>query len=231
VHGALRRRHEGPRGTGTTLDRFRLNALVTQVAFAGRRRRVYRRIVALSGTRPGHRVLDIGSSSGYLARMLAAAAGPSGSVTGIDPSEAANRYARRHAPANAAFVAGVAQDLSAFPDGSFDVVVSTLAVHHVPARRRQDAFAEMYRVTRPGGRLLVADFDPTRRVLPLHPGAARMQRAAAVTGPLDDLAAQASYQLRDSGTLPLLRYVAAVRAPAAQEADQGPDAEAGAESR
>jgi ubiquinone/menaquinone biosynthesis C-methylase UbiE len=222
VHGALRRMHEGPRGTGTTLERFRLNALVTEIAFAGRRRRVYRRIVALSGTRPGDRVLDIGSSSGYLARMLAAAAGPSGSVTGIDPSEAANAYARRRAPANASFVAGVAQDLSAFPDGSFDVVVSTLAIHHVPARRRQDAFAEMYRVTRPGGRLLVADFDPSRRVLPLHPGAARMQRAAAVTGPPDELAAKAGYQFLDRGTLLLLRYVAAVRASASEEAGQAP---------
>jgi ubiquinone/menaquinone biosynthesis C-methylase UbiE len=212
MHGALRRRHEGPCGAGTTLERFRLNALVTQIAFAGRRRRVYRRIVALSGTRPGDRVLDVGSSSGYLARMLAAAAGPSGSVTGIDPSEAAIGYARRRAPANASFLAGVAQDLSAFPDGSFDVVVSTLAIHHVPARRRQDAFAEMYRVTRLGGRLLVADFDPSRQVLPLHPGAARMQRAASVAGPLDDLAAGAGYQLLDRGTLPLLRYAAAVRA-------------------
>jgi ubiquinone/menaquinone biosynthesis C-methylase UbiE len=222
MHGALRRRHTGPRGTGTTLKRFRLNALVTQLAFGGRRRRVYRRIVALSGTSPGDRVLDIGSSSGYLARMLAAAAGPSGAVTGIDPSEAAIGYARRRAPANATFLAGVAQDLSAFPDGSFDVVVSTLSIHHVPARRRQDAFAEMYRVTRPGGRLLVADFDPSRRLLPLHPGTARMQRAAAVTGPLDELAARAGYQLLDRGTLPLLRYVAAARASVAEEGDQGP---------
>jgi ubiquinone/menaquinone biosynthesis C-methylase UbiE len=212
MHGALRRMHEGPRGTGTALERFRLNALVTEIAFGGRRRRVYRRVVALSGTRPGDRVLDVGSSSGYLARMLAAAAGPSGSVTGLDPSASAIAYARRRAPATASFVSGVAQDLSAFADGSFDVVTSTLAVHHVPARRRQDAFTEMYRVTRPGGRLLVADFDPSRRVLPLHPGAARMQRAAAVTGPLDELAAGAGYQVLERGTLPLLCYVAAVRA-------------------
>ncbi len=212
VHGALRHRHAGPHGTGTTLDRFRLNAVVTQIAFGGRRRRVYRRVVTLSGTKPGDRVLDIGSSSGYLVRMLAGAAGPSGAVTGIDPSEAAIAAARRRAPANVTFLTGVAQDLSAFPDASFDVVTSTLAIHHVPARKRQDAFREMYRVTRPGGRLLVADLDPSRRVLPRHCGAARMQRAAASTGPLDELAASAGYQVQDHGTLPLLRYVAAVRA-------------------
>jgi ubiquinone/menaquinone biosynthesis C-methylase UbiE len=211
MHGALRRTHSSPRAAGTTLDAFRLNALVTQIAFAGRRGRVYRQLTALSGTRPGDQVLDIGCSSGYLVRLLAATAGPSGAVTGLDPSAAAVAYARRRGPGNAAFRTGVAQDLTVFPDASFDVVTSTLAIHHVPARKRQDAFREMYRVTRPGGRLLVADFDPSGRVLPLHRGAARMQRAAASTGPLDELAAQAGYQIGAQGTLPLLRYVAAVR--------------------
>jgi ubiquinone/menaquinone biosynthesis C-methylase UbiE len=211
VPEALRRLHPSPRGTGTTLDQFRLNALVTQLAFGGRRKRVYRQLTALSGTRPGDQVLDIGSSTGYLVRLLAAAAGPGGAVTGIDPSAAAIAYARRRAPGNATFRTGVAQDLSAFADASFDVVTSTLAVHHVPARRRQAAFREMCRVTRPGGRLLIADFDPARRVLPLHRGAARMQHAAASTGPLDELATQAGYQVQAQGTLPLLRYIVAVR--------------------
>jgi ubiquinone/menaquinone biosynthesis C-methylase UbiE len=211
VPGALKRVHASPRQTGTTLDRFRLNALVTQVAFGGRRKRVYRQIIELSGTQPGDRVLDIGTSSGYLARMLAAAAGPAGSVTGIDPSEAAIAYARRRAPANASFITGVAEDLSAFPDASFDVVTTTLAIHHVPARKRQTAFREMYRVTRPGGHLLAADFDPARQVLPLHRGASRMQHAAATVGPLDELAAAAGYQIQACGTLPLLRYVAAAK--------------------
>ena len=97
MHGTLRRLHGGRRAHGTTLDRFRLNELVSQAAFAGRRGRVYRRITALAAVRPGAAVLDVGCSAGYLARKLAAAAEPGGRVTGVDPSQAAISYAQRHA--------------------------------------------------------------------------------------------------------------------------------------
>ncbi|MGZ4434645.1 MAG: class I SAM-dependent methyltransferase, partial [Trebonia sp.] len=147
---------------------------------------------------------------GYLARKLAAAAGPAGHVTGVDPSEAAITYARRHASRTMTFTVGVAQDL-ALPDSSFDVVTCTLAIHHIPVRNRVAAFREIYRVTKPGGRLLAADFDPSRRPLPLHPGGRRMRRAAATVGPLEELAARAGYQVESSGGLLLLRYLLAIR--------------------
>jgi ubiquinone/menaquinone biosynthesis C-methylase UbiE len=198
------------RGKGTTIDRFRLNEIVSQITFAGRRSRVYQRIVALSGVRPGESVLDVGSSSGYLARKLAAAAGPAGHVTGVDPSAAAITYARRRARPGMTFTVALAQDLG-LPDASFDVVTCTLAIHHIPARKREAALREMYRVTRPGGRLLAADFDPSRQPLPLHPGGRRTRHAAATVGSLEDLAAAAGYQVESSGRLPLLRYVLAVR--------------------
>ena len=210
MHDALGRLHGRRRGTGTTLDRFRLNELVSQVAFGGRRGAVYRKMVSLTGVRPGDAVLDVGCSSGYLARKLAAAAGPAGHVTGVDPSEPAIAYARRRALPAMTFTVAVAQDLP-LPDDLFDVVTCTLALHHVPARKREAALREMFRVTRPGGRLLAADFDPSRRPFPLHPGGRRMRRAAAAVGALEDLAAAAGYRVESSGQLPLLRYVVAVR--------------------
>ena len=213
MHEALRRLHGGQRSPGTTIDRFRLNELVSQVAFAGRRGPVYQRIVALSGVRPGDAALDVGCSSGYLARKLAAVTGPDGRVTGVDPSRAAIEHAQAQAGPSMTYAVGSAQALP-LPDSVFDVVTCTLALHHVPARSRPAALAEMYRVTRPGGRLLLADFDPGRRPLPLHPGGQRMRRAAAVTGSLTELAAAAGYQVESAGTLPLLRYVTAVRDPA-----------------
>jgi len=210
VHDTLRRLRGRRRGAGTTIDRFRLNEIVSQIAFGGRRSRVYQRIVALAGVRPGDSVVDVGCSGGYLARKLAAAAEPTGHVTGVDPSETAIAYARGRAGGTMTFAVGTAQHL-ALPDSSFDVVTSTLAIHHVPARKREVAFSEMYRVTRPGGRLLVADFDPARRPLPLHPGGRRMRRAAATVSPLQELAATAGYRVVSTGRLPLLRYVVAVR--------------------
>jgi len=210
MHDTLRRLHGGQRPQGTTIDRFRLNELVSQVAFGGRRGRVYRRIAALAGVRPGDVVLDVGCSGGYLARKLAAASGPGGRVVGVDPSQAAIGYARRRAAPGMTFTVGTAQDLPLL-DASFDVVTCTLAMHHIPARKRQEAVAEMSRVTRPGGRLLIADFNPGRRPIRLHPGAGRMRRASATVGPLEELVASAGYRVESAGTLPLLRYVTAVR--------------------
>jgi ubiquinone/menaquinone biosynthesis C-methylase UbiE len=210
MHGSLGKLHARKRGTGTTLNRFRLNEVISQMAFGGRRGRVYRQIVALAGVGDGDAVLDVGCSGGYLARKLASAVGPSGRVVGIDPSEAAIAYARRRAAGTEKFTVGVAQRLE-FPDAAFDAVTSTLALHHVPARQRAAALAEMHRVTKPGGRLLIADFDAERMPLMRHPGSSRTRRAVATVGSLQDLAAEAGYRVDSAGTLPLLRYVQATR--------------------
>ncbi|XVS60952.1 class I SAM-dependent methyltransferase [Actinosynnema sp. CA-299493] len=142
--------------------------LLSKVVFAGSRRRTFGRLVALAGVRPGDRVLDLGCGPGYLTALAAEAAGPGGSAVGVDPSGPMVEQARRlRGSGSCSFEVGRAEALTA-ADGSFDVVVSSLAVHHIPEDVRATAFAEALRVLRPGGRVLLADFRPPRGRLGRH---------------------------------------------------------------
>ena len=75
-------------------------------------------------------------------------------VIGFDESEERLALAREGAPENATFQAGDASSLP-FEMGSFDLVTCVRTLHHV--RRPEVVIAELVRVTRLGGRLLVVD--------------------------------------------------------------------------
>jgi SAM-dependent methyltransferase len=57
------------------------------------------------------------------------------------------------------FVTGLAQQLPA-EDGSYDVVIASLVLHHFPSDRLDIALAEVRRVLRPGGRFTLIEIDP-----------------------------------------------------------------------
>ncbi|GAA4679140.1 hypothetical protein GCM10023215_10210 [Pseudonocardia yuanmonensis] len=115
-------------------------------------------VLALLAPRPGERILDVGSGPGFLLESLAAAVGPEGTVHGIDPSPAMNALAARRAGALPAvtLTLGGAESLP-YPDDAVDAVVSTQVYEYVADIRR--AFAELRRVVRPGGRVLLLDTD------------------------------------------------------------------------
>lgn len=115
-------------------------------------------VLALLAAQPGERVLDIGSGPGFLVASLADAVGPSGTVHGLDRSEAMTTIARE-VVGDRPSVTLDEGDASALPyaDGAFDAAVSTQVYEYVADIPR--ALAELRRVLRPGGRAVVLDTD------------------------------------------------------------------------
>ena len=132
----------------------------------GHRRQLRRATVELAGIQPGERVLEVGCGTGDVALAARERAGASGAAYGIDPSAEMIAVARdKAARAGLAvdFQVGVIEAL-AFPDASFDVVLSSLMMHHLPGDLKQRGLVEIVRVLKPGGRLLIVDFKrPTTR--------------------------------------------------------------------
>ena len=119
----------------------------------------------------GDRVLDVGCGPGRLAVALAERVAPSGSVDGIDAAvEMINRASSRARKRGAAatFQVAFAQQLP-FPDATFDALACTLALHHVAEDDQRTAVGEMYRVLKPHGRLLIAEFHKRQGRRPAGP--------------------------------------------------------------
>ncbi len=132
------------------------------------------------GLQPGERVLDVGAGPGFLVAEMAEQVGPGGHVTGLDISDSMVALAQRrcaHEPiaSRTTIVKGDATALP-FPDASFDVGVSTQVYEYVSSITR--ALAELHRVLRPGGRVLILDTDWDSVVWHAH-DRARMQRILA----------------------------------------------------
>src|SRR6266700_3349201 len=148
--------------------------------FRGQWRELRQRTATLARMQPGDAVLDVGCGTGTLAMEVARRVGRAGRVAGVDPgtqqiARARAKAARRNLPIE--FQIGVIEQL-AFPDRSFDVVLSTLMMHHVPAPLKRQGLAEIARVLKPGGRLVIADFthhaDRAGRSARFHAGGSRL---------------------------------------------------------
>lgn len=100
---------------------------------------------------PGDRVLDIGCGPGSNWPQWRQLAEP-GALVGIDLSEKMVEEARRRHPDGRFEVARVHE--LPFPDGSFDVVIASAVLHHIPDEHLPAAFAEIHRVLDEHGRVV-----------------------------------------------------------------------------
>ncbi|MFI5909565.1 methyltransferase domain-containing protein [Dactylosporangium sp. NPDC051541] len=106
---------------------------------------------------PGQRVLDAGTGTGEVARLLATRLGGTGSVVAVDAS--AEALAAAYARDEGTCVQYTQGDVCRlnFPDGSFDAVHCERVLQHLA--EPDTAVTELARVTRPGGRVCLVDTD------------------------------------------------------------------------
>lgn len=151
-----------PQTRGRDLDHvaWLYDPIIEGLSF-GRERRFRELTLACMAIPPDARVLDVGCGTGSLTLLVAERLAPPGLAVGLDAAPKMIAIARRKAVADsraARFDTGVAEALP-YPAESFDVVVNSMFTHHIDSDLKRRAFAEMYRVLRPGGQLVTADVD------------------------------------------------------------------------
>lgn len=148
---------------------------------------IWQRILRAQAWRGDEHVLDLGCGRGAVLTMVAACV-PQGRVTGVDiwssKDQSGNGPQAAADNATAAGVAGRVELKTAdmrelpFADASFDVLVSSMAIHNIgSAGGRDTAIDQAWRVLRPGGRLLIVDIQHARQYQTrLHSLGAQVER-------------------------------------------------------
>ena len=146
--------------SGRVLHGAALYDLLALLFTGGRERQLRQQMIQLARLDAGDTVLDIGCGTGTLAIAVKKRVGSAGAVFGIDASSAMVARATRksaRAGVDVAFTTAFVEALP-FADARFDVVLSTMMLHHLPRQIRRQCAAEIRRVLKPRGRLLVVDF-------------------------------------------------------------------------
>jgi ubiquinone/menaquinone biosynthesis C-methylase UbiE len=194
MHSSARHRHGGTGSDTETIGltmrggwRYDLHGwFLDTCVFRGQGRVLRQRTLRVADLHAGDSVLDVGCGTGTLALEAARPVGRSGRVCGIDPSSeqiarARAKAARRRVPVE--FQSGVIEQLP-FADVTFDVVLSTLMMHHLPAPTKRQGLLEIIRVLKPGGRLVIADLtrnqDRTGQAARFHAGGSRLEDLVAL---------------------------------------------------
>ena len=134
--------------------------LINDLQSFGLHRRWKRRVAELAAVTPGARALDLCCGTGDLALALAARGA---AVTGLDFSAPMLEVAgRRKQGDNPVFIQGDAMQIP-FPDASFDIVTMGYGLRNLASW--EQGLAEMWRVAKPGGRVIILEFGKPANAL------------------------------------------------------------------
>jgi len=132
---------------------------------------IRRHSIKMAALKPGQRVLDVGCGPGSLTIPAARKVGRAGHAAGIDASPEMIAVASRKAKKQGLDIDFRVAPVESLPfeDGEFDVVLSSLMLHHLPDDLKAQGLAEILRVLKPGGRLIAIDLagghGPLSRVM------------------------------------------------------------------
>jgi demethylmenaquinone methyltransferase/2-methoxy-6-polyprenyl-1,4-benzoquinol methylase len=124
--------------------------------------RLWKRLaIGMANIQPGQRVLDLAGGTGDLVLLIAPKVGPQGRVVLSDINNAMIRTGRarlldKGIAGNVEYIQADAERLP-FPDNSFDCITMAFGLRNVT--HKQTALDSMYRVLKPGGRLLILEFS------------------------------------------------------------------------
>jgi ubiquinone/menaquinone biosynthesis C-methylase UbiE len=149
---------DAPQTAGRVLHGARWYDLYSRVISFGRDKAIREKLMELAAPAPGEKVLDVGCGTGTLALALKSSVG-TGEVHGIDASPEMIQVAKEKAKAGSDIDFQVALiEAIPFPDASFDLVTSSLMLHHLPDDLKRTGLDEIRRVLKPGGRFMAMDF-------------------------------------------------------------------------
>jgi len=134
------------------------DAYMRKVTF-GREQVLRQRTVTLAQVKPGDCVLEVGCGTGSLTLAAKRQAGPAGKVFGIDVLPGMIEVSQQKAAQaheEITFQLGSIDHIP-FPEDTFGVVISSFMIFHMSEATRRNGIAEIYRVLKPHGRLLVLD--------------------------------------------------------------------------
>lgn len=141
-------------GWGKTYD-----ILVGLLTF-GQEQKLREATLDLARIKPGEHILEVGCGTGTVSLIAKRKAGPESQVAAVDIAPDMIEIARRKAAKSGLDVEFQVGRIEAipFPDNQFDLVLSSLMLHHVHGdAAKQQGMREVFRVLKPGGRLLIVD--------------------------------------------------------------------------